>query len=1275
MDSSVRTKLHDLTLKARGMLTEEVRELLEGVYGLGPDGTEVMPALGEPEVHETREKLEAFLADEAETGLRGKVAVDRLVGEVAYTHLNRLVAFKMLEARGLIRGTLDKLHVSNAFLFYLNDHQEDYELYTRGDHPKDRLGEGPRDIAYRRFLLDQCSRLAEEIRSLFDPDDLPSRLFPRPRVLRDLTELLNAPEVADAWAPESDETLGWVYQYFNEQEKADIFERLYKKKQKIRAQDVPAATQLFTPRWIVRQLVHNTLGRLWVEMHPDSRLADSLDYLVPLAGETSSQTMKPVRDITALDPACGTMHFGLVSFDLFAQMYREEIEHAGEPGWPAKPSVADEAEIPAAIVRNNLFGMDIDLRAVQLSALTLYLKAKALNPKAAITASNLACADVRLPPDDRIEDLIREASLGRPVYERLLRAAWKRLGNTSVAGSLVRVEEDVAALIEKERERFNREGLQPNLSGDAAGFSEEVTAEGFWDGLKHEIFAAFDDYARRRAETGDDESYFVGEAREGMRVLDVMLRRYDLVMANPPYLSRRNMNKPLADFLGGIYPASKGDLYTAFIERCCELLDDGGRVGMIAQQSFMFISSYEKMRTGLLEDHAIETVCHVGARAFAEISGEKVNTVMFVLRREDERRQGDGSFGTYFRLTREPDARAKRLGFERALRQLESEGEAAAVFRYRQGDFRSIPGAPWVYWITSGLRHLFDTLPTLGVVAPPRSGVQTSDNFRFLRFWWEVGDERTSRGFSSAWTAQKSGSRWFPIMKGGSFKRWYGNQEYIVNWENDGLEIRSIDSAVVRSPALYFRQGITYSKITSGAFNGRLSPGGFIFDTKGPSLFPKDIYATLGLLNSTFAYYAIGLINATINLAESDLAKLPVPTSYSATLELLVDRATKLAKVDSTEDETTYDFVAPPDWRTGPQDVRRRKVRLAWVEAEMEEEVYRLYGISDTDRAAIETELAEPTVAEDGADGFSLDGAQELEGPIKRQELARRWISYAVGIALGRFTPGDRNALGRGHLPDEANASVAQLVDPDGVATLQADHPDDLAAKVERALEIIVGEDETPRLLQAAGVAQSTDELRRFLAKDFFKEHVRLYRKRPVYWLLESPGKTYGIYLFHERITPDTLYLLQGNRYLGGRINAAHDRISELSQTVSTAPQGAEKKRLARELDSLEVHLTDLEAFARNLAEVTSRKDSEGATVGWRPELDDGVLLNLAPLHALMPSWSAEPRKAWDALESGDYDWSHTAMRYWPTRVTEACRTNKSLAIAHDLLEEYAGGS
>lgn len=1279
MDSATRACLRDLTLKARRLLTEEVRGTLEGVYGLAPEGSfepaERLPAVQElDEVRTTRRILEAFLADETEAGLSGKEAVDKLVGEIAFTHLNRLVAFKMLESRTLIRGTLDKHHESNAFKRYVVEDTEDYERYIAGDLPQDRLGEGPRDVAYRHFLLAQCARMAGEIKVLFDPNDLASRLFPRPRALRDLIEMLNAPEVAEAWSPGSDETLGWVYQYFNEREKAEVFEKLNKKKQKIRARDVPAATQLFTPRWIVRQLVHNTLGRLWVEMHPDSWLRDSLDYLVPLAGEAPPPPLKLARKISVLDPACGTMHFGLVAFDLLAEMYREELENAGASGWPEEPSVADEAEIPAAIVRCNLFGMDIDLRAVQLSALTLYLKAKSLNPDVAITGSNLACADVRLLNGERLDALVREAGFDRPIYERLVRAAWKRLGNISIAGSLVRVEEEIRDLIRRERERYNREGHQPDLLDEGAVFEEEAAGEQFWTLIESRILNAFDAFARHQAEAGNDESYFVGEATKGLRVLDVMLRRYDVVAANPPYMAKSNANKALADFLDSAYPTSKGDLYAAFIERCAELLNENGRIGMIAQQSFMFISSYEKMRTALLEEHSIEIVCHVGPHTFAEAKGEKVNTVMFVLRREGENRQGDKGFGTYFRLVREPDAKAKRLGFERSLVQLRSGEYDPAVFRYRQGDLRAIPKTPWVYWIAPGLRRLFETLPKLTDVADSLAGMHGGDRVRFARFWWEVGVGNVGRNCPNRAAAFASGKRWFPYMKGGASLRWYGNQEWVVAFDQAHYEILSKAGNRLPSRQYYFRPGVTYSSVASGRFSARLSPGGFIFADAGSSIFTNDILLILALLNSSFARYALELMNPTVNLQSGDLARLPIPKESSDALQHLVDEAIELAKADSVDDEMTYDFVAPPDWETGPDDVRYRKERLAEIEAEIDEEVYRLYGISGEDRTAIESELAEPVVAEDEEGAPGREEAVEDTGIVERGELALRWISYAVGVVLGRFSPGEEGALGRGRFSAEVAVALGELVDPDGVATLQADHPDDLAMKVEKALELMVGEDKTPRLLEAAGIVPGTSGLRLYLEKDFFKWHVKLYRKRPVYWLLQSPRKSYGLYLFHERITPDTLFLLGGNRYLGGGISRSRDEISDLSARASTAPQGGEKKSLAKELEAAEELLLDLETFARNLSGVTSQTNSRGEAVGWRPELDDGVILNLAPLHTLMPSWSAEPKKAWVALEAGSYDWSRTAIRYWPDRVLEECRKKKSYAIAHGRVDAYVGG-
>ncbi|HEU4783322.1 MAG TPA: hypothetical protein VFS83_08295, partial [Ktedonobacterales bacterium] len=397
MDSALRSRLHDLTLDARHLLMAETADLLEGVYGLHGDGQfespETLPAIQQlPEAAETRVRLERLLDDERIAGLTPRQATAKLVKEVAYTWLNRVAAFKMLEARKLIRPSVSKGQQSSGFMLWLTepDHEEEYARHEAGSLPVDALGEGPRDTAYRHYLLALCGRMAAQVRALFDPDTLPSRLFPRARALADLLALVNADDVAPAWG--DDETIGWIYQYFNEQEKAEVFARLGKGA-KITASEIPAATELFTPRWIVRALVENSLGRLWLQMHPESRLREQLAYLIPEV-DAPSAALKPVREITLLDPACGTMHFGLVAFDLFAEMYREEIDHAGETGWPEQPSVANADEIPAAIVEHNLFGIDIDLRAVQLSALTLFLKAKSLNKSAKPRQHNLVCADV-----------------------------------------------------------------------------------------------------------------------------------------------------------------------------------------------------------------------------------------------------------------------------------------------------------------------------------------------------------------------------------------------------------------------------------------------------------------------------------------------------------------------------------------------------------------------------------------------------------------------------------------------------------------------------------------------------------------------------------------------------------------------------------------------------------------------------------------------------------------------------------------------------------------
>jgi hypothetical protein len=1236
------------TLWARGLLTQEASELLLQVYGLKPDGTFLaakhLPALeANAEARETRRRLEKLLADEKDAGVAPEAAVAKLVKEVAFTHLNRLVALKMLEdpERRLIRrAALAGYPEPNGFKMYLPDHEEDYRLYQQGTAPLDELGESPRDRAYRHFLLWQYGELAKEVRVLFDPDNLASRLFPRPKVLRQLIERLNGEELKEAWKPGNEETIGWVYQFFQAEELEQAFAEVRLAGKKFSKEDIPSVTQLFTPRPAVEFLVENTLGRLWLAMHPDSQLASKMKYFVPPAADPPRHPVKSVREIRVLDPACGTMHFGLVAFDLLVKMYREEMANAGKEGWPATRPVDQEEDIPAAILAHNLFGIDIDLRAVQLSALALYLRAKSNGPCTVLTDSNLACADVTIFRGPHRNRIASEMALPRGLSRQLFEQFCDALEEASLMGSLVRLE------------RL---------------FQEKLRAD--------ELKTAIDAYVRKKAAEGVDESYFGNETSKGLRLLDVLMTRFDVVFTNPPYVSARKMNAEMSRFMKAEYKNAKGDLYAGFIQRCLELAADQGLVGMLTMHSFMFISSYENLRALITANAVVEAACHYGPGLFDVGNPGTLQTVAFVLRRESFEEVRRNSVGVYFRLVKEPDAEAKRRAFEEALERRRRGEPDPRVYEYRQAAFAAIPGSPWVYWITPGLRRLFSTLPKLGEISPPRQGLATADNTRFLRYWWEVGLSRIYRNASNAREAEQSGFRWFPYMKGGSFRRWYGNQEYCVNWASDGAEIRCLgeeNGKVASRPQntdSYFRRGVTWTDLTAGRFSARLSPGGFIFDVKGSSAFPDDIPFVLGLLNSSFANYALNLINPTVSYQVGDLARLPVPKRSSHLLRNLVNEAVELAKKDSEEDETTYDFIAPPAWPEGAEAVAQRHRRLAGIEREIDEEVYRLYEISDDDRRAIEAELAAPTAgADENDEGDTGDGEAEAdeEAPLTQEELAQRWISYAVGIALGRFQPGVAGALGCGRFSPEIAARLRDFTDPDGLMVLEEGHPDDLARRILDILRTIYGDEEAERIVRTAtgSAAPLREAVESYLLGPFWRDHVKRYRKRPIYWLIQSPKKSYSLYLFHERATPDTLPMIRGNRYLGGRLNRLRQEQAEAIPKAN--PQARRRAGLIAE------EIEELEEFDRRLEAVTrvpaTDKHGRPVTVRWEPELDDGVLINAAPLHELLPSWrEVNPKKAWQALEAGAYDWSKTAMRYWPQRVLAKCKENKSFAIAHGL--------
>ena len=1243
--------LRSFTLWARGLLTRETGDLLQQAYRLDAQTGARLPIPKghlletSAEAKATREKIEKLLEDEGDAGLNRTEAVTKLIKETAFTHLNRFVAFKLMETRGLVRSPLAKHHASNGFMMWLGRYSEEESLYKQGDSPNDRdgFGEAPRDRAFRHFLLWQSGELAKEVKVLFDPDNVPSLLFPRPGVLKELIDEINADDRKQDWAAGNEETVGWVYQYFNAEEKDAAFDKVFKKKKKFEKADLPAATQVFTPRWVVRFLVENSLGRHWLSMHPDSQLGEKLAYLVPLPAAPPSVDLKPVKEIRILDPATGTMHFGLVAFELLIEMYREELAQAGTSGWPAQASIQNEAEIPASILANNLFGIDIDLRAVQLAALALYLKAKATNKQSILTESNLACADVAIFRGQHLSKITSEMALPSVITRELFVRFRDSLEEASMMGSLVR--------LDKHFQNFQSDQLRQSI----------------------------DAYVEKKRGEGVDESYFVNETGKGLRLLSVLERRYDIVFTNPPYMSVRNMNPVMGEFLNRKknYEKSKGDLYSAFIERCAELLSPEGRLAMLTQQSFMYISTMDKLRLLLEENTAIETMAHLGPKAFDEVKGEKVNVTAFVLRREELETARRLACGVYFRLVKEPDAASKRIAFEQALARRRGGHFDSRMYEYRQGDFASVPGSPWAYILSSTLRRLFQSHRKLKDSAEPRQGLATADNKRFIRFWWEVGIDAIKFGCRTLDECLQASQRWYPHMKGGGSKRWHGQQLAVLNYGQNGVELKAWAdplygnsgwSRIIKSTDKYFSPGLTYTAVSGKSFSCRTMPYGFCFDSAGDCLFnynPTETIPFLGLLNSEFIRGMMTILNPTLNVNVADLDRLPLPESLSPALEELTNRCVSLARVDGEEDETTYDFIEPPAWLNGVAQVFARHDDLHTLEKEIDEEVYRLYGLSQQDRRTIEEELNTPLASNDEGDESESkngdDAVEVQESSLTTEGLAQHWVSYAVGIALGRFR----------------RVGLEHLIDPDGLMIIYRDHPDDMAQRVIDVLAAIHSDAESVRIVREAigGNGDLRDTLADYLLGPFFKAHVKWYRKRPIYWLLQSPKQKFSVYLFHERATDQTLALIQGKRYLGGRIFQVKEQFDQSKQKELTT-EGREKAQWKSRSQETAEELSDLEAlrqaFDATNAEPILNGEGQPATARWSPEFDDGILLNAAPLYRLTPAWKkADPKldlnKAWKALKDGEYPWAKTAMRYWPRETLAACKDNKSYRIAHGL--------
>lgn len=803
-----------------------------------------------------------------ETAKQGSytAAYQTVVDKVAYTWFNRLIAVRYMEVNDLLPsrtrvlssadGRAEPQIVTTPFDAVLDyTPAEQQQIVTlKNDNKLDEV--------FRLLFLKQCAALGDCLPRLFEQvDDYMPLLLALSFTDKDgvVCHLVN--DIPESDWQDAVQIVGWLYQYYNTEPKEQVFANL-KKNIKISAENIPAATQLFTPDWIVRYMVENSLGRLWSEGHPDFDKSEWKYYLDEAPQEPQvAQQLAELRkgyaaltpeDIKCIDPCMGSGHILAYLFDVLMQIYRS----AGYT----------DRDAAASIVEHNLYGLDIDDRAAQMAYFVVMMKGchydsrflrRHLKPHVyAIQESGELTAD----------------ALGRlGKQESTARALLDGFKNAKEYGSILQPKVTLAEL----------DALQEQL--------REVDGASDMGSLPDQLVAG----------------QIVNVLYPLIEQARMLVQKYDVVVTNPPYMGGSGMNARLSDYVKKYYPDSKSDLFAVFIERCAQMDKRGGYQAMITQHAWMFLSSFEKLRAKL---QLIDTVnmAHLGARGFDEIGGEVVQTTSFVMRSSHTK----GYKGTYCRLIDGDSEKAKAEMFV--------SGENRYVAE--QDNFSKIPGSPVAYWVAVSLFSKFQEGKAFVKYSKACSGLKTGDNDTFLRQWFEVQKSSIKFDCASVETAKASGAKWFPYNKGGEYRKWYGNRDLIVNFQNDGEEIRKQKekgiSIRITSYEKYFQEGITWTGLTSGQNTYRYCPKGTIFDSnKGPMFFNEGhnlIKYFMALFNSKPAQYILDVLNPSMSLQNGDMEKFPVIVRYKENVESIVDECIDEAKSDWDSFETSWDFKRHP---------------------------------------------------------------------------------------------------------------------------------------------------------------------------------------------------------------------------------------------------------------------------------------------------------------------------------------------------------------------------
>lgn len=1111
-----------------------------------------------------RNSLVSAIRAKAEELDNYKVAFEYIVEEVAYTWFNRMIAIRFMEVNGYLpirvlsseSGKHEPDIVTTPFDAGLEfTGEESGRIYELRDN--NRLEE-----LFRMLFIRECNHLHDILPELFEAtNDYSELLLSLSYTDKDgvVFHLVNDISEDDFNIEKEGqvEIIGWMYQYYNTEPKDKVFAAL-KKNVKITKENIPAATQLFTPHWIVRYMVENSLGRLWIEGHPDDDLRQCWEYYLDEA-EQEPQVQAQLEEIRAgyreispediriIDPCMGSGHILVYAFDVLMQIYSAQ-------GY----SERDAAKL---IVEKNLWGLDIDRRAYQLAYFAVMMKARQYNRRILTSGikPNLFVID-----DNRAltPEIIEYIADGDSKMAADLRSISDDLTNAREYGSIINVQPvDFNGLIE--RIGIIAESDELNL---IAMENKRIACEKILPLVKQ---------------------------------AQALAQKYDVVCTNPPYMGGSGMSDKLSDFVKKNYPDSKSDLFAVFIERCGQLANLKGYQAMITQHAWMFLSSYEKLREKLMLSTTVN-MAHLGARAFDEIGGEVVQTTAFVERKAHM----NGYKGTYARLVGIVGENEKRDAF------LSHQN----LYVSCADNFSKIPGMPVAYWVSENFIKSFQytTIEDFGFAG---IGMRTGDNERFLRFWHEVDKNNIIIGCKSAEEQIASNKKWVPYNKGGEFRRWYGNNDYVVNWYNNGEEIKENTRKVypqlgenlgwkISNEQYYFKRGITWSGVTSSKCSYRAYPTGFIFDSGANGLFVYDeqnYCYVLGCLNNSISLYILSVINPTINTGAGTVRKIPLLFNeyYKNEIDSLVQQNIDLSKSDWDSFETSWDFQTHPLLKPVPliseafaqwsDECEKRFTRLKSNEEELNRIFIDIYGLQD--------ELT-PEV-------------EDKDVTVRRADLTRdikSLVSYAVGCMFGRYS---LDVEGLAYAGGEWDGSKYKtfIPDPDNCIPVTDEEyfRDDIVVRFVDFIRTVYGADTLEENLtfiaDALGTRGNTsrERIRNYFLNDFIKGHIKMYQKRPIYWMFDS-GKQNGFraLVYMHRWNADTT----GNvrvEYLH-KLQRIYENEIRQSQDVAETGSGREVSAAQKRIEKLTKQLKETHDFDEKIAHLAlSRIDID---------LDDGVKVN-----------------------------------------------------------------